>query len=237
MDNNKILISLSGINKIYKAGMQGTRALSDINLDIYENELVVVYGKSGSGKTTLLNIIGGMDTPSEGSYLFEDSKMQKQSVDKLTAFRKDTVGFVFQAYNLMPNLTARENLSLISEICTNPMDVDEALEKVELTDRADHFPSQLSGGQQQRVSIARAIVKRPKLILADEPTAALDGQTSIEVLDMLEKIVRDSGCTLIMITHNMEIAKIADRIIKLKDGKIESISVNENPIHALDIQW
>jgi len=223
MSKEKTLLSMRNITKDYFVGGQITSVFKGVNLEIYKNEFLVVLGESGCGKTTLFNIIGGMDSATSGEYTFEGVQMHMASEKSLTEFRKDSIGYIFQTYNLMPNLTVRENLSIITEICNNPIDVEEAIALVGLSDRADYFPSQLSGGQQQRVSIARAIVKRPKLILADEPTAALDEQTGREILTILEKIVRDRKCTLAMITHNAEIAKMGDRLIKIKDGVVADV--------------
>lgn len=236
-DKRRPLISMKGVTKIYPSGEQPVKVLKGIDLDIYEGEFLVILGESGCGKTTLLNLIGGMDTLSDGTYLFDNIPMQNADEKTLTNFRRNSIGFVFQAYNLMPNLTALENLTLISEICENPMNPAEALDKVGLSDKAKNFPSQLSGGQQQRVSIARAIVKTPKLILADEPTAALDEKTSVEVLDVMENIVRKNSCALVMVTHNTEISKMADRIIHIKNGIITDTTINMYPVHARDLQW
>ena len=196
-----------------------------------------MLGESGCGKTTLMNIIGGMDQLTDGKLFFEDKDFSHPPEKELTAYRRRSVGFVFQDYNLMPNLTALENVQFIAELADDPMDAHEAIEKVRLTDRADHYPGQLSGGQQQRVSIARAIVKRPKLILADEPTAALDHNTAIEVLRTFEEIVRGQGTTVMMVTHNAEIARMADRVVRLRDGRIDSVSDNPHPLRAEELVW
>jgi ABC-type antimicrobial peptide transport system, ATPase component len=235
--NKRTIISLRGVKKDYPAGDSVSHVLKGIDLDIYENEFVVVLGESGCGKSTMLNIIGGMDMLTEGTLEVEGKDFSHPSRVELTDFRRNYVGFVFQAYHLMPNLTARENVQFIAEISPNPRDVDEALAKVGLTDRADNYPSQMSGGQQQRVSIARALAKNPKVIFADEPTAALDYQTSIEVLSVIEDIIRTQSTTVMMITHNPEIAKMANRVIKLKDGKIASIRNNLHPLHAEELSW
>ncbi len=235
--DKRTIISLRGVTKEYTSGDNLSRVLKGIDLDIYENELVVVLGESGCGKTTMLNIIGGMDSLTDGKLSVEGKDFSHPSGAELTDYRRNYVGFVFQSYNLMPNLTARENVQFIAEISRDPGDVDEALAKVGLTDRADNYPSQMSGGQQQRVSIARAIAKNPKVIFADEPTAALDYQTSIEVLRVIEDIIRTEKTTVMMITHNPEIAKMANRVIKLKDGKIASIRNNLHPLHAEELSW
>ena len=235
--DKKVIISLRGVTKEYPSGDGVSRVLKGIDLDIYENELVVVLGESGCGKSTMLNIIGGMDMLTEGTLTVEGEDFSHPSGGALTDYRRNYVGFVFQSYNLMPNLTARENVQFIAEISPDPKDVDEALAKVGLTDRADNYPSQMSGGQQQRVSIARALAKNPKVIFADEPTAALDYQTSIEVLRVIEDIIRTQSTTVMMITHNPEIAKMANRVIKLKDGRIASIRYNLHPLPAEQLSW
>ncbi len=233
----KSLISLRKVVKEYRVGGLTNSVLKGIDLDIYENEFLVILGESGCGKTTLLNLIGGIDTLTGGSYRFDGEEMHNADDRKLTGFRRNAVGFVFQTYNLMPALTARENLELIAEICNNPMDVDEALEQVGLSDVKNYYPSQLSGGQQQRVAIARAIVKQPRMILADEPTAAFDAHTSIEVLSVLLDIVRGGNCTLVLITHNAEIARVANRVVRIKDGIIADIAINMHPVSAAELQW
>ncbi len=236
-EKKEILAVLKDVIKEFPSGGGVSRVLKGINLEIYKNEFVVVLGESGCGKSTMMNIVGGMDFLTEGSLLVEDKDFSHPSDKDLTAFRRNYVGFIFQAYNLMPNLTALENVQFIAELVDNPMSPMEALDKVGLKDKADNYPAQLSGGQQQRVSIARAIVKRPKLILADEPTAALDYTTSIEVLGVVEDIVRNDGATVMMVTHNPEIAKMADRVIKVRGGKIASIKKNMHPLHAKELVW
>lgn len=236
-DHKKTIISLHDITKDYPSGDSVLKVLKGINLDIYENEFVVVLGESGCGKSTMMNIIGGMDYPTSGSLMIEGKDFSHPTEMELTTYRRDYLGFIFQTYNLMPNLTARENVQFIAEISKNPMPVDEAIRLVGLESRAGNYPSQMSGGQQQRVSIARALVKNPKMILADEPTAALDFTTGQEVLRVIERIVKEKGTTVIMITHNVEIAKMADRVVKLRDGKISSIKTNLNPMGADEISW
>ena len=211
--------------------------LKGINLDIYKNEFVVILGESGCGKSTMMNIVGGMDFLTGGTLLIEGKDFSHPTDDQLTKYRREYVGFIFQAYNLMPNLTALENVEYIAELVDDPMSPAEALDKVGLSNRAGNYPGQMSGGQQQRVSIARAIVKKPKLILADEPTAALDYATSIEVLRVIEDIVKNKGTTVMMVTHNGEIAKMADRVVKLRNGKIASIKKNLHPVHAEELIW
>ena len=216
-EKKEVLISMRGIVKDYPSGDTVARVLKGIDLDIYRGEFLVILGESGCGKSTLVNIIAGMDNLTEGS-LYVDGKDFSHPTDKeLTLYRREYLGFVFQSYNLMPNLTAQENVQFIAEIAKEPMKSAEAIAKVGLTDRANNYPSMLSGGQQQRVSIARAIVKNPQIIFADEPTAALDYQTSIEVLTVFENIVKTHNTTVVMITHNPEIAKMANRVVKLKD--------------------
>ncbi len=236
-DKKDVLISLRGVTKEFPSGDSVIQVLKGIDLDIYKGEFLVILGESGCGKSTLVNIIGGMDGLTSGSLLVEGTDYSHPTEKDLTAYRREYLGFVFQSYNLMPNLTAQENVQFISEIAEDPMAPEEAIEKVGLTDRANNYPSMLSGGQQQRVSIARAIVKNPRIIFADEPTAALDYQTSIEVLSVFEDIVKTRGTTVVMITHNPEIAKMANRVVKLKSGKVSSIKLNIEPASAKDLVW
>ena len=236
-ENRKVLVSLRNIIKEYPSGDGVLRVLKGINLDIYENEFVVVLGESGCGKSTMMNIVGGMDFATDGELIIDGKDFSHPSDEELTRYRREYVGFIFQAYNLMPNLTALENIQFIAEIAKDPADPQEALEMVGLGEKGMNFPAQMSGGQQQRVSIARALVKNPRLILADEPTAALDFQTGQEVLVVMEKIVKERGTTVVMITHNAEIAKMADRVIKLRSGKIASIKRNLHPLPAAEIEW
>ncbi len=236
-EHRKPIIELNGVVKEYPSGDSILRVLDGIDLTIYEQEFLVILGESGCGKTTMLNIIGGMDHMTEGKMLVEGRDFSHPTERELTAYRKDYIGFVFQSYNLMPNLSALENVRFIAENSIDPLSCEEAIEMVGLTDRMGNLPSQMSGGQQQRVSIARAIAKNPKLILADEPTAALDYKTSIEVLGVFEDIIRSSKKTVIMITHNAEIAKMADRVVRLREGRISSIRINNSPLHASDLSW
>lgn len=236
-EEKKVLISLKNVIKEFQSGDHISRVLKGINLDIYENEFVVVLGESGCGKSTMMNIIGGMDFLTEGTLLIEGRDYSHPTEKELTEFRRNYVGFIFQSYNLMPNLTALENVQFIAEIAPDPMDSQSALDKVGLGGKANSYPGMMSGGQQQRVSIARAIVKNPKVILADEPTAALDFQTGQEVLRVVEDIVRNNGATVVMITHNVEIAKMADRVVKLRSGKVASIKRNLHPLSADEISW
>ena len=233
----EVIISLRDVIKEFPSGDGVSRVLKGINLDIYKNEFVVVLGESGCGKSTMVNIIGGMDFLTDGQLIVDGKDFSHPSDKELTQFRREYLGFVFQSYNLMPNLTALENVQFIADIASNPMPAAEAIAKVGLTDRANNYPSALSGGQQQRVAIARAVVKRPHIIFADEPTAALDYQTSVEVLSVFEDIKKQLGTTIMMITHNPEIAKMADRVIKLRDGKVSSIKVNLHPLSAVELSW
>ena len=236
-EKKKVLATLKDVTKEFPSGDGVLQVLKGINLDIYENEFVVVLGESGCGKSTMMNIVGGMDFLTDGQLTIEGKDFSRPNDHELTAFRRQYVGFIFQSYNLMPNLTALENVEFISELVDDPLGAEKAIELVGLKERADNYPSQLSGGQQQRVSIARAIVKNPKLILADEPTAALDLTTSIEVLKVIEDIVREKGTTVMMVTHNPEIGKMADRVIKLRSGKVASIKNNIHPLHAEELSW
>lgn len=231
------LASLKHVVKDYGAGESLTHVLKNVSLDIYENEILVILGESGSGKSSLLNVIGCMTPLTSGQLEVDGQDCSSLSESALTSFRRNSIGFIFQAYNLMPNLTARENVQIISELSSHPMDPEQALELVGLSHRAGHLPSALSGGQQQRVAIARAIAKSPKMILADEPTAALDYETGKEVLTVLQDVVRRRGTTLVIVTHNAEIARIADRVVRLKNGRISSIRVNPSPLQAADLVW
>lgn len=230
-------LSARGITKVYKTGEVEVHALRGVDIDFYSGEFVVLLGASGSGKSTLLNIIGGLDVPTDGTVFFGDRELTKANSGELTQFRRAHVGFVFQFYNLMPSLTARENVSLVTEIADDPMDPADALRLVGLGDRLDHFPAQLSGGEQQRVAIARAIAKRPDVLLCDEPTGALDSQTGVVVLEALEAVNRDLGTTTAVITHNAVIADIADRVIRMADGRIADVSHNENRAEPRDLEW
>ena len=236
-EKKEVLAVLKGVTKEYPSGDGVLQVLKGINLEIYKNEFVVILGESGCGKSTMMNIVGGMDNMTGGQLLIEGRDFSHPTDAELTRFRREYVGFIFQAYNLMPNLTALENVQFIAELVKHPMSPREAIAKVKLSDRENNYPGQLSGGQQQRVSIARAIVKRPKLILADEPTAALDYTTSIEVLSAIRDIVNDQGTTVMMVTHNAEIAKMADRVVRLQNGRIASIKKNPHPLRAEELAW
>ena len=232
----KAIMSCRNITKSFKNGETMTHVLKGINFDVFEGEFLCILGVSGCGKSTFLNIIGGLERADSGTFEFMGKEYQNASDDELTEYRRKNIGFVFQSYNLMPNLTSKQNLDLIAEFLDNPMDSEEALNIVGLSDKINSYPSQLSGGQQQRVSIARAIVKNPKIIMADEATAALDYKTSIEVLDVFSNIVKN-GTTLIMVTHNEEITKMADRVVRFRDGQIYEVTVNRNPKRASELIW
>ena len=232
----EIVMSLRDITREFQNGDIVTKVLKGVNLDVYEGEFLVLLGESGCGKSTLLNIIGGMDSATSGSFVYRGQDLSNATQQELTDFRRDNIGFIFQSYNLMPNLTSLQNLKLIAELVDDPMDADEALDIVGLSDRKRNYPSQMSGGQQQRVSIARALVKNPKIILADEPTAALDYATSIEVLQVMEKVI-ESGTTMVMVTHNEEITRMADRIVRMRNGRMHEVTVNRHPAHATDLVW
>ena len=223
--------------KRYASGESEIIANNDVSFEIEKGELVIILGASGSGKSTILNILGGMDTVSEGEVIVDGVDIVKLSDRERTLYRRNDIGFVFQFYNLIPNLTARENVELALEIVRDAKDVDETLRSVELGDRMDNFPAQLSGGEQQRVSIARAIAKNPKLLLCDEPTGALDYKTGKHVLHILQEMSRKNGVTVVIVTHNLAIAPIADRVIYLHDAKVRSVEVNENPSDIETIEY
>jgi putative ABC transport system ATP-binding protein len=225
------------IAKIYHMGEVDVHALRGVSLELYDHEFAVLLGASGSGKSTLLNILGGLDVPTSGTVHYCDSELTANDDSELTQYRRENVGFVFQFYNLIPSLTARENVELITEIADDPMDPLEALDLVRLKERANHFPAQLSGGEQQRVAIARAIAKRPRVLLCDEPTGALDVQTGIIVLEAIARINRELGTTTAVITHNAAIAQMADRVISLSDGHIVGVKENSCRIAAAELEW
>jgi putative ABC transport system ATP-binding protein len=236
MEKN-ILMKVENISRNFIMGEVIVNALQDASFEIYEGEFIVILGPSGSGKSTLLNILGGMDLPSDGKVIIENEEINKYNDRKLTAYRRDKVGFVFQFYNLMANLTAKENVELATEICKGALDINEVLDEVGLGDRKEHFPSQMSGGEQQRVAIARAVAKNPLLLLCDEPTGALDYKTGLLILSLLHKINRRFNKTVIIITHNMAIGDMADRVIKMRSGRIVEIKENEAPIPPERIEW
>lgn len=226
-----------GITKVYTMGEVQVHALRGVDLALYEGEFVVMLGPSGSGKSTLLNILGGLDVPTAGRVSYLDHDLSADNDAALTKYRRDHVGFVFQFYNLIPSLTARENVALVTEIARNPMDPADALDLVGLRDRMDHFPSQLSGGEQQRVAIARAVAKQPQVLLCDEPTGALDVKTGIVVLEVIDRINREIGTTTAVITHNVTIADMADRVISLFDGRVSEVRENTTKIPATELHW
>ncbi len=231
------VLRIQSVAKVYGSGETAVHALRSVDLDVLSGEFVVLLGASGSGKSTLLNILGGLDRPTSGEVIFLDQRLTDASDDELTRYRRENVGFVFQFYNLIPSLTVRENVALVTDIVSDPMPVDEAIDLVALTPRRDHFPSQLSGGEQQRVAIARAIVKRPQLLLCDEPTGALDYATGKLVLDVIARINQELGTTAIVITHNAAIAGMADRVIRLADGRIAGIEVPERRLTPAELSW
>lgn len=226
-----------GLTKVYRMGEVDVHALRGIDIDLMEGEFVVLLGASGSGKSTLLNILGGLDVPSEGSVHYREQDLSHADESALTEFRRRHVGFVFQFYNLIPSLTARENVALVTEISPRPLTPEEALTLVGLGDRLDHFPAQLSGGEQQRVAIARAVAKQPDMLMCDEPTGALDAQTGRLVLQVLERVNRELGTTTAIITHNAPIAAIGDRVMTLADGRIKSVVSNATKARAEDLSW
>lgn len=235
-ENHQTIISIKNATKEYKNGESNTLVLKGINLDIFKGEFIVLLGESGCGKSTLLNAIGGMDNLTSGEIIFNGKDLTKASEKELIDYRRYHIGFIFQSYNLMPNLNVKENVDLIAELVKDPMSAKKALDNVGLGDKTKSYPSHLSGGQQQRVSIARALVKKPTIIMADEPTAALDYETSIDVLSALENITKQ-GTTLIMVTHNEEIAKMANRVVRLRNGMVYEITVNRHPLKASELIW
>lgn len=234
---NDPIFHLENVSKIYKMGEVEVKALKEAVFDIRCGELVVVLGPSGSGKSTLLNILGGMDAATSGQVFFQGTDISRYNENQLTFFRRKSIGFIFQFYNLMPNLTARENVELAAEISENPLNVESVLENVGLRDRMEHFPAQMSGGEQQRVAIARAVAKNPDVLLCDEPTGALDYTTGKLVLKLLQGINKNTGKTVIIITHNQPIAAMAQRVIKMRSGEIVENYINSNPADPDLIEW
>lgn len=230
-------VKLDKVSKIYKMGEVEIRAVDNISFEITKGEFVVVVGPSGAGKTTVLNILGGMDTATEGDVYVDGSNIAEYNNRQLTAYRRDDIGFVFQFYNLVPNLTALENVELAMQICKNPLDAKKVLCEVGLEDRMGNFPAQLSGGEQQRVSIARALAKNPKLLLCDEPTGALDYQTGKAILKLLQDMCREKGMTVIVITHNSALTPMADRVIHIKNGTVSAMELNTDPTPVEEIEW
>lgn len=235
-DQKPVIITLRGVTKEFKNGDTVTRVLRGVDLDVYEGELLVILGESGCGKSTMLNIVGGMDQLTDGEFHFRGEDYSHATEAVLTEYRRDYIGFIFQSYNLMPNLTALQNLRFIAELKKDSDDPARVLDWVGLEQRRNNYPSQMSGGQQQRVSIARALVKRPKLILADEPTAALDYATGIEVLGIIEQVAA-AGTSVLMVTHNEEITKMANRVIRMRGGVIDEVIINRHPVKATDLVW
>ena len=225
------------LTKVYQMGEVNVHALRGVDLDLYEGEFVVLLGPSGSGKSTLLNILGGLDTPTSGTVRYADHDLSLQDDALMTQYRRSHVGFVFQFYNLIPSLTARENVALVTEIAENPMTPEEALARVGLADRMDHFPAQMSGGEQQRVAIARAVAKRPQVLLCDEPTGALDAQTGVLVLDVIARVNQELGTTTVVITHNAVIAAMADRVLYFGDGLVVRSERNAHKKAATELSW
>ena len=232
-----VFVKFDHVKKVYRMGEVSIEALRDASFEIEKGEICVIVGPSGAGKTTLLNILGGMDVLTEGHDHLDGIEISGYSSRQLTTYRRHEIGFVFQFYNLVQNLTALENVSLATQICKNPMDSAEALSKVGLADRTDNFPAQLSGGEQQRVAIARALAKNPKLLLCDEPTGALDYNTGKSILKLLQDTSRDTGMTVVIITHNQAITPMADRIIRVKNGTVSSVEINKNKTPVEKIEW
>jgi len=235
--SKEVVFQVENLTKVYRMGEVEVHALRGVDLLLYSGELVVLLGPSGSGKSTLLNILGGLDTATDGKVIYIDKVLTRATEHELTDYRRLHVGFVFQFYNLIPSLTARENVAVVTEIANNPMAPEEALSMVGLSERLDHFPSQLSGGEQQRVAIARAISKNPEVLLCDEPTGALDSKTGVVVLEALEKVNRELGTATVIITHNVDIADMADRVIHLSNGKVSETAINATKKSPKDIHW
>ena len=234
---SQIILEAHDLSKVYDMGEVRVRALRSVDLKLYCGELAVLLGASGSGKSTLLNILGGLDRPTSGTLKYKDHDLSHADDEELTEYRRQSVGFVFQLYNLIPSLTARENVSLVSEIAVRPMLPEEALEMVGLGGRLDHFPAQLSGGEQQRVAIARAVAKQPEILLCDEPTGALDAQTGKLVLSVLEKVNRETETTTAIITHNVAIGGLGDRVIRMSSGEVTELEINERRVSLDEVEW
>ena len=230
-------ISLKDVSKRYRVGNNVVRALEQLSMEIERGEFVVILGPSGSGKTTLLNVLGGLECADEGSVWVDDEWVNKMDENALTLYRRRKVGFIFQFFNLLPTLTARENVALTAEMSADSYDPRILLEQVKLSDRMDHYPGQLSGGQQQRVAIARALAKKPALVLADEPTGSLDLETGIEVLDVMRSLNRETGQTFVLVTHNSAIAQVADRVIRIGNGTVQRVEMNPSPLNPRDLSW
>lgn len=233
----KTVVEFKDVVKTYGSGEALQYAVNHIDFTIDEGEFVVILGQSGAGKSTVLNILGGMDQPTEGKVIVDDKEITGMNDKQLGKYRANTIGFVFQFYNLIPSLTAYENIALTKNIVKDAADPAKLLDMVGLTHCRDKFPSQMSGGEQQRVAIARALAKNPKIILGDEPTGALDSETGVIVLELLQKMYREKGCTVILVTHNAEIAQCADKVIRMKNGKIREVKLNENPLSVREVEW
>jgi len=231
------IVKLENVSKIYTAGDHELKAMDNVNLELEKGEFIVILGPSGAGKSTLLNLLGGLDTATSGKITVDNTDISKLSSDELANYRAEKVGFVFQFYNLLPTLTVYENIALVNEISKNHLDPLKLLDEVGLLDHKDNFPSELSGGEQQRVSIARALVKNPEIILCDEPTGALDSKTGVMILELLQKMCKEHQKTVIIVTHNQNIAKIADTIIRVKNGKVVSYETNQNPLSTKEVEW
>ncbi|MEX0818535.1 MAG: ABC transporter ATP-binding protein [Pirellulaceae bacterium] len=234
---DEIILELTNVRRTFQMGEVSVQVLKGVSFQVRRGEFLAVVGPSGSGKTTILNLIGGLDSATSGTVRYQDQDLTRATRRELTRYRRDAIGFVFQFYNLVPTLTARENILVTTEISRSPRDVDEVLELVGLTDRADHFPAQLSGGEQQRISIARAVAGNPELLLCDEPTGALDFETGKKVLRMLLDLNRQLGKTVIVITHNSALAQVADRVIHLRSGEISGVDENDSPIAPEEVVW
>lgn len=231
------IVELKNVSKVYQSGEHEVKALNDVNLEIEQGKFVVILGPSGAGKSTLLNLLGGLDSPSSGTIVVDSKDIATYSADELAEYRADKVGFVFQFYNLVPTLTVYENVALIKEIAPDALDAKELLNKVGLADHYNKFPVQLSGGEQQRVSIARALAKNPEVILCDEPTGALDSETGVMILKLLLSMARDYNKTIIIVTHNQNIAKMADVVVKVKNGQIVSVDQQKKPLTVDEVDW
>lgn len=231
------LVELKGVSRIYTSGDHELKALDDINLSLDKGKFIVILGQSGAGKSTLLNLLGGLDSPTSGQIIVDGKDISTLTSDELAAYRAVTVGFVFQFYNLIPTLTVKENVELVNEIAPNALPAEKMIEEVGLLDHLNNFPSELSGGEQQRVSIARALAKNPQILLCDEPTGALDSETGVLVLKLLLKMAKGYGKTIVIVTHNQNIAKMADVIIRVKNGKIKSVEEQDHPLNADEVDW